>query len=350
LPDTPKEIVAMPDTTATAAHTLNLRAEQEAWELTHLSGRAAKSALSRGRAEPRPEDELRTAFQRDRDRVLHSKPFRRLKDKTQVFIAPSGAHYRTRLTHTLEVTQVSRTIGRALRLNEDLIEAIGLSHDFGHPAFGHCGEAALNAVVPGGFKHNHQSVRVVEVIERMNLTWEVRDGILGHTGEHMPETLEGQIVRTADRIAYLNHDIDDAIRAGVLRLEDLPRKTVKLLGDSHGARIATLVKDMVMASRDADRICFSPEIQALMDELRAFMFERVYLNPAAKSEDVKATRVVQSLYHDFIEHPEHLAKHLGREITDDELIQTAVDYVAGMTDTFAIRTYENRFLPRPYPV
>ena len=339
----------MLDTTS-VPNVLNLRVEQEAWEMTHLAGRAAKSVLSRGRAEPRAEDELRTAFQRDRDRVLHSKPFRRLKDKTQVFIAPSGAHYRTRLTHTLEVTQVSRTIGRALRLNEDLIEAIGLAHDFGHPPFGHCGESALNAIVPGGFKHNLQSVRVVEVLDRMNLTWEVRDGIHGHTGEHMPETLEGQIVRVADRIAYLNHDIDDAVRAGVLRLEDLPRRTLKALGTTHGARIATLVKDMVMASRDAEHICFSTEVQAMMDELRAFMFERVYLNPAAKSEDAKATRVVQSLYHDFVEHPERLAKQLGYEIPASDLIQTVIDYVAGMTDTYAIHAYENRFLPRPYPV
>lgn len=326
---------------------LNLREEQEAWELTHLSPRAAKSAQSRGRDRARAEDDLRTAFQRDRDRVLHSKPFRRLKDKTQVFIAPAGAHYRTRLTHTLEVTQVSRTIGRALRLNEDLIEAIGLSHDFGHSAFGHCGEAALNAVVPGGFKHNLQSVRVVEVIEQMNLTWEVRDGIRNHTGPDLPATLEGQIVKTADRIAYLNHDIDDALRAGVLRLTDLPRRTLKRLGETHGERIATLVKDMVMASRESDVIRFSPEIQAMVDELRAFMFERVYLNSLAKSEDDKATRVVQSLYSYFLAHPEQLARALDREVDGDH-VQAVVDYVAGMTDTYAIRTYEALFLPKPF--
>lgn len=334
------------------------REQLEAAEFDRLSPRAAKSAESRGRELAITPDDLRTDFQRDRDRILHCKAFRRLSHKTQVFLAPEGDHYRTRLTHTLEVSQISRTIARALRLNEDLAEAIALGHDLGHTPFGHIGEDALTSCyaelrgrypnVPERYEHNVQSLRVVEVLEYdgrgLNLTWEVRDGILGHTGSHMPATLEGRIVRIADRIAYVNHDIDDAMRGGVLAEDDLPTATTDILGHSHGTRIRTMVEDMVRESRDGDDIRMSQSVWDAMIELRAFLFDNVYLSQAAKAEEPKAFGVVERLFHHFLEHPEELPEEY-RHSDDSYLVQRVTDYIAGMTDRFATRTYEKHFVP-----
>ncbi len=334
------------------------RAAAEAEERLRLSPRASFSDASRGREVPLDPDPLRTEFQRDRDRIIHCKAFRRLSHKTQVFLAPEGDHYRTRLTHTLEVAQISRSIARALRLNEDLTEAIALGHDLGHSPFGHTGEAALSQCLaemapehPGlqpVYEHNMQSLRVVEVLEYdgkgLNLTWEVRDGIRNHTGSDLPATLEGQIVKTADRIAYINHDIDDAVRAGVLLDSDIPADLTAVLGDHHGARITTLVQSMVTASADADHISMTPEVEDAMLALRAFLFERVYLSMDAKGEDPKALELVKRLFGYYMSHPAELPDEFARESLGS-LPQRVVDYVAGMTDRYAIRTYEKLFLP-----
>ena len=307
-------------------------------------------------ARERPEEEcgLRTPFQRDRDRIVHSKAFRRLKHKTQVFVAPEGDHYRTRLTHTLEVTQVSRTVARALRLNEDLVEAIGLGHDLGHPPFGHIGEAALddclNERFGRRFKHHEHSLRVVERLERdgegLNLTEPVRDGILGHSGRApLPRTLEGRIVRLLDRVAYINHDIDDALRAGVLDEADLPREPIAVLGATGAQRIDALVHDVVESSERAGDIVQSAEAGEAMSALRDFMFAHVYLADAARAEHRKIEHVVRALFGHYCEHPDEIPPL----VPDADLATRVTDYLAGMTDRFCIRTFEALTLPRAFP-
>jgi dGTPase len=308
------------------AFAARIRDQEEAW----FSPLAVRSYETRGRVHDDDECRLRTPFQRDRDRIVHSKAFRRLKHKTQVFIDPSGDHYRTRLTHTLETTGISRTVARALRLNEDLTEAVGLGHDLGHPAFGHAGEEALDAVLRErfglGFRHNEHSVRVVEHLERegrgLNLTAEVRDGILTHTGEREPDTLEGKIVRLVDRVAYINHDIDDAVRAGVLSPAELPRDEIELLGPTGPRRIDTLVHDLVETSERAGDIRQSEEIGEAMLSLRSFMFDRVYLAADTKPNQHRAHEVIRRIF-------EHL-------VDEGRSAQEATDYVAGMTDRFAL--------------
>ncbi|MGD0197988.1 MAG: deoxyguanosinetriphosphate triphosphohydrolase [Solirubrobacteraceae bacterium] len=295
---------------------------------------------------------LRTPLQRDRDRIVHSKAFRRLKHKTQVFVAPQGDHYRTRLTHTLEVTGISRTVARALRLNEDLVEAIGVGHDLGHPPFGHIGEDVLDRCLRerfgGHFHHWEQSLRVVDVLERdgagLNLTLDVRDGILGHSGRAaMPKTLEGAIVRITDRFAYLNHDIDDALRAGVLSEGDLPRAAIAVLGDSGSRRIDALVHDLVEHSERAGEIVQGEEAAAAMAALRDFMFERVYLGEVARREHGKVERVIRTLFEHYCEHPEELPASL-----DGELATRVSDYISGMTDRYCIRAFEALAVPRAF--
>lgn len=317
-----------------------MRADIENFEMEYLSPYAAKSALSKGRLIPMEKCDLRSEFQRDRDRILHSKTFRRLKHKTQVFLSPTGDHYRTRLTHTLEVSQVARTIARALRLNEDLVEAISLGHDLGHTPFGHAGERTLNSFMQAGFEHNKQSLRVVDVLEKLNLTYEVRDGILCHTGSRQAETLEGQIVRYADRIAYINHDIDDAIRAGILSEGDIPKHISEVLGDTHGKRIDSLVRAVISGSGDGE-IKMPPAIQTIMDELRQFMFDNIYNSHSlAKKEEKKAERIVEMLFGYYIKHTDEIPHY-----TAEEGEQAVGDYIAGMTDVYAVNEFKRIFLP-----
>ncbi|MGD0154336.1 MAG: deoxyguanosinetriphosphate triphosphohydrolase [Thermacetogeniaceae bacterium] len=330
----------------------NVRQEIEAREKTYFSRYAALSANSRGRLVYEEPCLVRTDYQRDRDRIIHSKSFRRLKHKTQVFIAPEGDHYRTRLTHTLEVAQISRTIARALRLNEDLTEAIALGHDLGHTPFGHAGEEALGEVYPAGFHHNEQSLRIVDQLEGdggLNLTWEVRDGILHHTGHGLPATLEGQIVRIADRIAYINHDIDDALRAGVIQPEDLPPECIMVLGDRHRSRINNMVLSMVEHSLDQPEIRMGAEAQRATDALRSFLFERVYIGSLAKKEEQKARRIIKILYQYYVQDPSALPEDQRKKIPDEGVERCVVDYVAGMTDHFAIKMFEVYFLPFSWP-
>jgi dGTPase len=326
-------------------------ARQRAWEDEHLSPLAAHSYPARRRV-PEPDCGLRTPLQRDRDRIVHSKAFRRLKHKTQVFVAPEGDHYRTRLTHTLEVTQVSRTVARALRLNEDLTEAVGLGHDLGHPPFGHIGEAVLDRCLMERFgrpfRHYEHSLRVVDVLEDgghgLNLGEDVRDGILGHSGRaDPPRTLEGAIVRIVDRVAYLNHDIDDAVRAGVLREDDLPSEPIAVLGDTGSHRIDALVHDLVEHSERAGAIVQGDVAGRAMDELRTFMFEHVYLAPDARREHVKIERVIRTLFDHFVEDPARLPDHGGAR--DADHAQRVVDYLAGMTDRYCIRAFEDLTVP-----
>ncbi|MGI8624798.1 MAG: deoxyguanosinetriphosphate triphosphohydrolase [Solirubrobacteraceae bacterium] len=303
------------------------------------------------RALPEDECSLRTPFQRDRDRIVHSKAFRRLKHKTQVFVAPEGDHYRTRLTHTLEATQVSRTVARALRLNEDLVEAIGLGHDLGHPAFGHIGEDVLDRCgrerFGRGFRHNEHSLRVVDVLERLNLTDPVRDGILHHSsGAGEPATLEGAIVRLVDRIAYIHHDIDDALRAGVVVPDDRPSREIAVLGETGPRRIDTLVHDLVEHSERAGEIVQGAEVGAAMLALRAFMFQRVYLGDAARQEHARIERVLRGLFDWFCEHPEEVPVRVG----DATLAERVTDYIAGMTDRFATRAWTERAVPHGFAV
>jgi dGTPase len=321
------------------------RERTESLELEVLSPRAQPVTHSRGRAAPEPEDDIRTAYQRDRDRIVHSKAFRRLAHKTQVFLAPEGDHYRVRLTHTLEVTQVARTIARALRLNEDLVEAICLGHDLGHTPFGHQGEQIVAQFHPG-FRHNLQSVRIVEVLERLNLTWEVRDGIANHTWSMpMPESLEGQIARYADRIAYINHDIDDAIRAGILAEGELPAAALEVLGDSHSRRIHTMVADLIDASAQGDSISMSGGVFGAMGVTRDFLFERVYLGRGGPPTPDDVGLIVGGLLEYFEKHgvptDEGFApSQIGNPDDIDGRVR-AVDYVAGMTDRFALRAFES---------
>ena len=329
-------------------------ARRRAWEDEHLSPLAARSWPA-GRARPEDDCGLRTPLQRDRDRIVHSKAFRRLKHKTQVFVAPEGDHYRTRLTHTLEVTQISRTLARALDLNEDLTEAIGLGHDLGHPAFGHIGEAVLDTCLRerfgGGFRHYEHSLRVVDVLERdgigLNLCADVRDGILGHSGRAaLPRTLEGRIVRVVDRVAYINHDIDDALRAGVLDPDALPFEPLAVLGDTGSARIDTLVHDLVEHSAVAGDIVQGPEAGGAMDELRTFMFDRVYLGPTATREHAKIERILRTLFDFYVEDPARIPDGGGAQGAD--LAQRVTDWLAGMTDRYCIRAFESLSVPEAF--
>lgn len=313
-----------------------------------LSPFAFRESQTRGREIPLPPSDVRGEYQRDRDRIIHSKSFRRLMHKTQVFLAPEEEHYRTRLTHTLEVTQIARTITRALRLNEDLCEAASLGHDLGHTPFGHIGEKALQRYCLPEFTHYGQSLRVVEKLEKLNLTWEVRDGIVNHQGDHRAETLEGRVVKFADRIAYINHDIDDALRAGLLSESDIPENLHKTLGANHSARINTMVTSVVLASEGINDIVMEPEIKAATDELRAFLFERVYYSPIVLSEEKRAMELIVRLFEHFVKHPDEMGRSY-REMCDTEPVERIVaDFISGMTDRHAISVYEQLFIPRTW--
>ena len=334
---------------------MNIRENLEQLEQDNLSPYAAHSRDSRGRLHPEEPCDIRPVYQRDRDRILHCKAFRRLKDKTQVFLSPEGDHYRTRLTHTLEVSQNARTIAKALRMNEDLVEAIALGHDLGHTPFGHAGERALNAVCPYGFKHNEQSVRTVDILEKggqgLNLTYEVRDGIQNHQTAGMPMTLEGRIVRLSDKIAYIHHDMDDAIRAGILTEADVPREIGEVIGFTTGERLDHFIHDIVSTSYGKDDIMMSPPVAEAMKKLRAFMFERVYKNKEAKSEEGKAEMLVQTLYSYYRHHLELLSEDMIGLINRGEPEERVVcDYIGAMTDRFAIAKYEEIYIPRSWHI
>ena len=331
----------------------DLRRMMDEREDLYLSPVATRSAATRGREHTMDPCPLRTEFQRDRDRIIHCQSFRRLMYKTQVFLAPAGDHYRTRLTHTLEVTQIARTMARALRLNEDLTEAAALGHDLGHTPFGHAGEDALTRCYDPDFAHYRQSLRVVDKLEKngrgLNLTWEVRDAIVNHTGASVAATPEGQLIKYADRIAYINHDIDDAIRAGILNKEDIPPALTAVLGETHGERINTMVASVVTASRDSVTVAMTPDVQAATNDLRAFLFDRVYLNPKAKAEETKAKEVVYALFTHFVTHASKLPDRYKSRIgtAEGETVERAVaDFISGMTDRYAIEAYQERFVPR----
>ena len=335
---------------------MTVREELERLEHRRLNPLAAFSDRSTGRPRPEPEreEDVRTCYQRDTDRIVHSKAFRRLMHKTQVFLNPEGDHYRTRMTHTLEVTRIAKTITRALGLNEDLAEAIAMGHDLGHTPFGHAGEAALTECWGRPFRHNEQSLRVVDILEKdgqgLNLCNEVREGIVGHTGPVIPKTLEGQIVRRADQIAYVNHDIDDAIRAGILTAEDIPRDIAAILGENQRDRINTLVCNMIFTSREAGSICMTQEIQKALADLRSFMFARVYHNPVAKGEESKARDMLQMLFRFYVDHPEQLPADFQPQLSFDGLGRTVCDYIAGMTDNYAIEKFNEIFVPSGWNV
>ncbi len=333
---------------------MTIREVIEQRERETLAPYAALAAESRGRGREEPERDDRTCYQRDADRILHSRSFRRLMHKTQVFLQPEGDHYRTRMTHTLEVARIARTIARALNLNEDLTEAAAMGHDLGHTPFGHAGEKALTEVMETPFSHNEQSLRVVDKLEKagqgLNLTYEVRRGILCHSGPDMAETLEGQIVRLSDRIAYINHDIDDAVRAGILSNEDIPRNIAAVLGETHSQRINTLVSDLVRTSMGKRIIAMTPSVEAAMLELREFMFERVYRNPVAKGEEVKARRIIQELYKYYLAHPEKLPEDFQPQLDLEGMPRVVCDYVAGMTDKYAVYKFEEIFVPSGWAV
>ena len=332
---------------------MTIREQLEQEEAVRLSPLAAHSKDSRGRNTPIEPCPLRTDYQRDRDRILHCKSFRRLKFKTQVFLSPEGDHYRTRLTHTLEVAQVARTLARALRLNEDLTEAIALGHDLGHTPFGHIGERSLDELMPEGFRHNEQSRRCVEVLENggagLNLTWEVRDGILCHSGKQFPATLEGQCVRRADRIAYLNHDLDDALRGGVLQPFELPADCLKVLGQTHGQRINTMILDIVENSQDKDVLAMSPLVQEAMDGLREFMFERVYRDKWRAAEEHRCDLLMKQLFHYYSEHPGEMPEEYVLIGYREGMERGVCDFLSGMTDRYAVRTYQQLFVPAAFP-
>ena len=331
---------------------MTIRESTELWEKTYLSPYASCSCDSRGRDREEPECDIRPVYQRDRDRILHCKSFRRLKHKTQVFLTPQGDHYRTRLTHTLEVSQTARTISRALRLNEDLTEAIALGHDLGHTPFGHAGERALNKIFSEGFAHQKQSVRIVEKLEKggrgLNLTWEVRNGILNHQLSGNPSTLEGKVVRYADKIAYINHDIDDAVRGGILKEEDLPSEYTDILGHSSKARLNRMVHDVITQSMDRPEIHMSDEVWKAMRGLRQYLFEHVYLNPVAKGEEAKVMHMITNLYHIYMEKPELMPEQFLNMLENGAASreQIACDYIAGMTDSYAVHTFEEYFIPK----
>ena len=333
---------------------MEIRKQWEALEREWLSPLAVKSADSKGRVRPQPQCETRTVFQRDRDRIIHCKSFRRLKQKTQVFLAPKGDHYRTRLTHTLEVSQVARTLARALKLNEDLTEAIALSHDLGHTPFGHIGEATLNRLMPDGFRHNEQSLRMVDILERdgkgLNLTYEVRDGILTHSGEQEPATLEGWCVRRADRIAYINHDIDDAVRGEILKPSDLPADCLQALGTTHSKRINTMITDIIRNFQKTQRVAMSPTIAEASEKLRDFLFERVYFDGWRTDEASRCDFTLTTLFEYYVRHPDRMPDEYAA-IADTEGTQRAVcDFLAGMTDVYAIDLFTERFVPKHFSV
>lgn len=334
---------------------MSIRENLERMEEISLSPFATLSVNSRGRDREEPQCDIRPVFQRDRDRILHCKSFRRLKHKTQVFLSPKGDHYRTRLTHTLEVSQNARTIAKALRLNEDLVEAIALGHDLGHTPFGHAGERILNELCEEGYHHNEQSVRIVEKLEKdgkgLNLTWEVRDGILNHQTSMMPHTLEGKIVRLSDKIAYINHDIDDAIRAKVMSEEDIPLEIRKVLGMTTKERLNTLIHNIIMNSMGKNDIVMSEEIGGAMQDLRKFMFQKVYTNPAAKGEEAKAERLLCELYAHYMGHIEILPEQYQRMHSEGEKKERVVcDYISGMTDQYAVAKYREFFLPKAWEI
>ena len=324
---------------------MNIREQQEDLEKRYLSEFATLSTNTKGRNREEEKCSTRTEFQRDKDRIIYSKAFRRLKHKTQVFISPEGDHYRTRLTHTLEVAQIARTVARALRLNEDLAEAISLGHDLGHTPFGHIGERILDEVYPKGFKHNEQSLRVVDVLEDLNLTWETRDGIVNHSGVNMASTLEGQIVKFADRIAYVNHDIDDAERAGLISESDLPESCIKLLGTNSSNRINTMVTDIINASNGKNIISMSEDVYKAMWDLRQFMFDRVYLASRAKTEEIKAGSIIKWLYYYFMENTLELPEEFKKQLLSMGNERVICDYIAGMTDRYAINKFQELFIP-----
>ena len=333
---------------------MNIRESMEQRELELLSPYAAHSGHSRGRERPEEECDVRTVYQRDRDRILHSKAFRRLKDKTQVFLAPQGDHYRNRLTHTLEVSQIARTIAKALRLNEDLVEAIALGHDLGHTPFGHAGERALDEVHPDGFAHYKQSVRVAQVLEKngegLNLSWEVVDGILNHRTSGSPSTLEGQIVRFSDKIAYIHHDMDDAQRAGIITEDDIPITLRMLLGYTTRERLNTFVHDIIENSQDKDKIQMSAEIEEAMMDLRTIMFRNVYTNPGAKKEEQKAIEMLKDLYQHYLEHPERMSEEY-RELVFRKGVsrsQAVCDYLSGMTDQYSMAKFREIHIPKSW--
>ena len=333
---------------------MNIREEQEKREHLIFSPYASFSDESRGRDRGEEPCPMRTIYQRDRDRIIHCKTFRRLKHKTQVFLAPEGDHYRTRLTHTLEVAQIARSIARALNLNEDLTEAIALGHDLGHTPFGHAGERTLNSLCPMGFAHYKQSIRVVEFLEKagqgLNLTWEVRDGILNHRTSGNPSTLEGKAVRLSDKIAYINHDIDDGIRAGILKESDIPSEYTDVLGDSTKERLNTMISDIIMNSIGKNDLVMSEPVHKAMTELRKFMFESLYLNPTAKSEEAKADKLITELYRYYVANTDKLPDTYKRFITefDERPEQVVCDYIAGMSDQYSISKFQEIFVPKAW--
>lgn len=330
---------------------MNIREEQEKREHEIFSPYASFSDESRGRDRDEVACPMRTIYQRDRDRILHCKSFRRLKHKTQVFLAPEGDHYRTRLTHTLEVAQIARSIARALKLNEDLTEAIALGHDLGHTPFGHAGERTLNEICPLGFSHYRQSIRVVELLEKdgngLNLTWEVRDGIMNHRTSGKPATLEGKIVRLSDKIAYINHDIDDAIRAKIFNEHDIPECYTKILGNTTKSRLNTMISDIIINSMGLDDIVMSEQVQTAMTELRKFMFGSLYMNPTAKSEEGKAYKLITELYNYYMKNLNELPSNYKMFIEElkEAPERVVCDYIAGMSDQYSVSKFEEIFVP-----
>ena len=334
---------------------MNIREEMEKREHEYLSEYATFSDATKGREYKEEECDIRTVFQRDRDRILHSKAFRRMKHKTQVFLSPEGDHYRTRLTHTLEVAQTARTIAKALHLNDDLVEAIALGHDLGHTPFGHAGERALDEICPYGFEHSEQSVRVVELLEKkgkgLNLTAEVRDGIRNHQTAGMPFTLEGKIVRFCDKIAYINHDIDDSIRAGILEEDMLPKESARLLGNSTRERLNTMIHDIVIHSRDKNDIVMSEEIYNAMQKMRSFMFAKVYGSPMARLEEQKAGNMLKAMYEYYEKHFEELPQEFEKLLEVGEKKERIIcDYIAGMTDNYAVKIFQEIFVPESWKI
>lgn len=332
---------------------MTIRESFERQEKEYLSPYAALSINTKGRLKDEEPCDIRPVFQRDRDRIIHCKSFRRLKDKTQVFLSPEGDHYRTRLTHTLEVSQNARTIAKALRLNEELVEAIALGHDLGHTPFGHAGERALNRICPQGFEHNVQSVRTVDRLEKggqgLNLTFEVRDGILNHQTVGTPHTLEGKIVQFSDKIAYIHHDMDDALRAGILKESDVPAEIRDVIGSTTGERLDHFIHDIVTNSMDKNDICMSEPVAEAMQKLRQFMFENVYQNSVAKSEESKAEALMETLYSHFMKHVDSMPEEFRQLMEDGEPREQVVcDYVAAMTDRFAINVYEDIYIPKSW--
>ena len=335
---------------------MTIKEELEYQEHKRLNPKASFADQSKGRPreEAPREGDVRTCYQRDTDRIVHSKSFRRLMHKTQVFLQPEGDHYRTRMTHTIEVARIARTITRALGLNEDLAEAISMGHDLGHTPFGHAGESALDQLMSCGFRHNEQSLRVVDALEKngmgLNLSHEVRNGILCHTGDPWPATLEGIVVRRCDQIAYVNHDIDDAIRAGILTNDDIPNAITDILGHTHQQRINTLVCDAIATSREAGTVTLSPAVEKALKDLRSFMFERVYRNPVAKAEENKAKDMLKRLFEYYVSHPEALPGDFHPQLSFGGMERTVCDYIAGMTDNYAIDKFEQIFIPMGWNV